>query len=84
MWTSCFVSVQILVSLLLMLVKNVLSYCLRVFPGRIPVRLYVWTVNEDFYDLEDAPKIDSWDKISFINRPVEIHSEEGMPCPFLI
>ncbi|XP_044505829.1 autophagy protein 5 [Mangifera indica] len=45
--------------------------------GRIPVRLYVWTVNEDFHNLEDAPKIDSWDKISFINRPVEIHSEEG-------
>ncbi|XP_031281803.1 autophagy protein 5 isoform X3 [Pistacia vera] len=48
-----------------------------VMSGRIPVRLYVWSVNEDFHDLEDAPKIDSWDKISFINRPAEIHTEEG-------
>ncbi|KAG5529818.1 hypothetical protein RHGRI_030258 [Rhododendron griersonianum] len=43
--------------------------------GRIPVRLYVYNVNEDFDDLEDAPQIDSWDKISYINRPVEIHGE---------
>uniref|UniRef100_A0A5B6ZTT2 Autophagy protein 5 n=1 Tax=Davidia involucrata TaxID=16924 RepID=A0A5B6ZTT2_DAVIN len=43
--------------------------------GRIPVRLYVWSVNEDFDDIEDAPHIDSWDKISYINRPVEIHGE---------
>ncbi|KAJ4706828.1 Autophagy protein 5 [Melia azedarach] len=45
--------------------------------GRIPVRLYVWSVSEDFDDLEDAPNIDSWDKVSFINRPVEIHVEKG-------
>ncbi|KAI4299660.1 hypothetical protein L6164_033096 [Bauhinia variegata] len=45
--------------------------------GRIPVRLYVWTVSKDFDDLEDAPQIDSWDKVSYINRPVEIHKEEG-------
>ena len=45
--------------------------------GRVPVRLYVWSVSEDFDDLEDAPQIDSWDKISYINRPVEIHGEEG-------
>ncbi|XP_059623279.1 autophagy protein 5 isoform X2 [Cornus florida] len=43
--------------------------------GRIPVRLYVWSVNGDFDDLEDAPSIDTWDKISYINRPVEIHGE---------
>lgn len=43
--------------------------------GRIPVRLYVCNVHEDFDDLEDAPIIDSWDKISYINRPVEIHGE---------
>ncbi|KAK9284648.1 hypothetical protein L1049_023824 [Liquidambar formosana] len=42
---------------------------------RIPVRLYVWSVSEDFDDFEDAPQIDSWDKISYINRPVEIHRE---------
>jgi autophagy-related protein 5 len=41
--------------------------------------LYVWSVNEDFDDLEDAPQVDSWDKISYINRPVEIHGEEGKP-----
>ncbi|XP_062029805.1 autophagy protein 5 [Rosa rugosa] len=44
-------------------------------PGRVPVRLYVWNVSEDFDDLEDAPPIDSWDKVSYINRPVEI--QEG-------
>jgi autophagy-related protein 5 len=43
--------------------------------GRIPVRLYVWSTNEDFEDLEDAPHFDSWDKITYINRPVEIHGE---------
>lgn len=37
--------------------------------------MYVYYVKEDFDDLEDAPQIDSWDKISYINRPVEIHSE---------
>ncbi|KAH9680598.1 Autophagy protein 5 [Citrus sinensis] len=49
----------------------------QVKTGRIPVRLYVWSVSEDFDDLEDAPDIDCWDKISFINRPVEVHTEEG-------
>ncbi|XP_059444481.1 autophagy protein 5 isoform X2 [Corylus avellana] len=49
----------------------------QVKTGRVPIRLYVWSVNEDFDDLEDAPQIDSWDKISYINRPVEIHGEEG-------
>ncbi|KAF5750190.1 autophagy protein 5 [Tripterygium wilfordii] len=45
--------------------------------GRIPVRLYVWSVNEDFDDFNDAPQLDSWDKISYINQPVEILREEG-------
>ncbi|XP_054797068.1 autophagy protein 5 isoform X2 [Prosopis cineraria] len=45
--------------------------------GRIPVRLYVWTVSEDFDDFEDVPPIDSWDKVSYINRPVEVRKEEG-------
>ncbi|KAK2652769.1 hypothetical protein Ddye_012625 [Dipteronia dyeriana] len=49
----------------------------QVKTGRIPIRLYVCSVSEDFDDLEDVPKVDSWDKISFINRPVEIHKEEG-------
>ncbi|GFS35283.1 hypothetical protein Acr_00g0038840 [Actinidia rufa] len=43
--------------------------------SRIPVRLYVCNVHEDFDDLEDAPHIDSWDKISYINRPVDILGE---------
>ena len=51
--------------------------------GRVPVRLYVWSVSEDFDDLEDAPQIDSWDKISYINRPVEIHGEEGKQLPIV-
>ncbi|XP_052190370.1 autophagy protein 5 isoform X14 [Diospyros lotus] len=44
--------------------------------GRIPVRLYVCNVHDDFEDLEDAPHVDSWDKIAYINRPIEIHREE--------
>ncbi|KAL6180641.1 hypothetical protein ACLB2K_047302 [Fragaria x ananassa] len=47
----------------------------QVKQGRVPVRLYVWNVCEDFDDLEDAPPIDSWDKVSYINRPVEIQGE---------
>nr|GEW79016.1 autophagy protein 5 [Tanacetum cinerariifolium]GEW79791.1 autophagy protein 5 [Tanacetum cinerariifolium]GEW97961.1 autophagy protein 5 [Tanacetum cinerariifolium] len=43
--------------------------------SRIPVRLYLWTVDEDFDDLEAAPSFDSWDQISYINRPVEINGE---------
>ncbi|KAG5620706.1 hypothetical protein H5410_005924 [Solanum commersonii] len=43
--------------------------------GRIPVRLYVRTINEDFDELEDAPVVESWDRISYINRPVEIHGD---------
>ncbi|CAA3011569.1 autophagy protein 5 isoform X1 [Olea europaea var. sylvestris] len=43
--------------------------------GRIPVRLYIRSINEDIDDLEDAPTIDSWDKISYINRPFEIQGE---------
>ncbi|XP_048437650.1 autophagy protein 5 isoform X2 [Pyrus x bretschneideri] len=51
-----------------------------VLNGRVPVRLYVWRVSEDFVDFEDAPQIDSWDKISYINRPVEIQGGEGGRC----
>ncbi|CAL5189929.1 unnamed protein product [Lathyrus oleraceus] len=49
----------------------------QVKTSRIPVRLYLWTVNDDFDDFEDAPKIDNWDKVSYINRPVEIHKEDS-------
>ncbi|XVF20469.1 hypothetical protein REPUB_Repub12eG0003000 [Reevesia pubescens] len=47
----------------------------QVKTGRVPVRLYVWSVSGDFDDLEDMPQVDSWEKISYINRPVEIHTE---------
>lgn len=43
--------------------------------GRIPVRLYVRSANNDFNDLEDVPLVDNWDKVSYINRPVEIHED---------
>lgn len=56
---------------------NFLVLLSKFFSDRIPVRLYVWSVTEDFDDLEDVPEIDSWDKISYINRPVEIRREEG-------
>lgn len=40
----------------------------------------MWAVTEEFDDLENAPQIDSWDKVSYINRPVEIHKEDGNSC----
>lgn len=43
--------------------------------NRIPVRLYLWTFDEDFDDFEEAPHFDSWDQISYINRPVEFNGE---------
>ncbi|XP_007032217.2 PREDICTED: autophagy protein 5 isoform X4 [Theobroma cacao] len=46
-----------------------------VMNGRVPVRLYVWSISEDFDDLEDLSQVDSWEKISYINRPIEIHKE---------
>ncbi|KAJ8461584.1 hypothetical protein OPV22_034510 [Ensete ventricosum] len=46
-------------------------------PSRIPVRLYIRNVGESLEYLEDAPIIDSWDRISYINRAVEIHKEGG-------
>ncbi|XP_030536745.1 autophagy protein 5 isoform X1 [Rhodamnia argentea] len=49
----------------------------QVKTGRIPVRLYICSATEDFDELEDAPQIDSWDKISYINRAVEVLKEEG-------
>lgn len=51
---------------------------LKLWSGRIPVRLYVRNFGEDIDDLEDVTTIDSWDKVSYINHPVEIHREEGM------
>ncbi|KAL8550084.1 hypothetical protein ACS0TY_008786 [Phlomoides rotata] len=43
--------------------------------GKIPVRLYIRTIDEDIDDLEDAAIVDSWEKIFYINRPVEVHGE---------
>ncbi|KAL3527390.1 hypothetical protein ACH5RR_012046 [Cinchona calisaya] len=52
--------------------------------GRIPVRLYVRSVNEDFNDMEDVPAVYSWDKVSYINFPVEIHENgNASPCMML-
>jgi len=47
------------------------------FSARIPVRLYVRSLNKDFENLEDVPVIDTWDDISYLNRPVEFLREEG-------
>lgn len=43
--------------------------------GKIPVRLYIRTIDEDIGDIEDAAIVDSWEKISYINHPVEVHGE---------
>ncbi|KAI3763076.1 hypothetical protein L1987_53526 [Smallanthus sonchifolius] len=37
--------------------------------------MYLLTINEDFDDLEEAPHYNSWDQISYINRPVELNTE---------
>ncbi|GFP82400.1 autophagy protein 5 [Phtheirospermum japonicum] len=49
-------------------------YC-QIISGRIPVRLYVRSIDKDIDDLEDAPVVDSWDNISYINSPVEVPDE---------
>jgi autophagy-related protein 5 len=49
----------------------------QVKTARIPVRLYVRSLNKDFENLEDVPEIDTWDDISYLNRPVEFLKEEG-------
>lgn len=64
-------------SFFLIVIVNKLLNILELWLGRVPVRLYVRRFTENFDDLEDAPQIDNWDKISYINRPVEIHGEEG-------
>ncbi|KAL8159611.1 hypothetical protein V2J09_001148 [Rumex salicifolius] len=45
--------------------------------GRVPVRLYAYLLKEGFDDLENAPEVDSWDMVSYINRPVETSKFEG-------
>ncbi|KAM7280482.1 hypothetical protein ACFE04_007616 [Oxalis oulophora] len=47
----------------------------QVKTGRIPIRLYIWTVSKDFDDLEDYPPIDSWDQVSYLNRSLEIKKD---------
>lgn len=39
--------------------------------------MYVRNVGEDLGDLEDAPPVNNWDDVSYINRPIQIN-EEGM------
>lgn len=52
-----------------------LSVHLSFSSDRVPVRLYLRTIDQDIDDLEDAPTVDSWEKVSYINRPVEVHGE---------
>ncbi|TYK13854.1 autophagy protein 5 isoform X2 [Cucumis melo var. makuwa] len=47
----------------------------QLITGRIPVRLYVRNLGDDFDNLEDAPPVNNWDDVSYINRPVEIQEE---------
>lgn len=41
------------------------------------MRLYARIFTEVFDDLEDAPEVDSWEKISYINRPIGLDKDEG-------
>ncbi|KAL0681187.1 hypothetical protein Bca4012_048034 [Brassica carinata] len=49
----------------------------QVKTARVPVRLYVRSVSKDFENLEDVPEMDTWDEISYLNRPVDFLREEG-------
>nr|GLL21281.1 autophagy protein 5 isoform X2 [Ipomoea trifida] len=42
---------------------------------RIPVRLYVRSPTGDLDYVEVAPVVESWDKIPYIKRPIEIHED---------
>ncbi|KAJ1277556.1 hypothetical protein BS78_04G013200 [Paspalum vaginatum] len=44
---------------------------------RVPVRLYVRSVQEDLEDIEDALSVSDWESVSYINRPFEIRKVEG-------
>lgn len=41
------------------------------------------TIDEDIDELEDAPIVDSWENIYYINCPVEIHGEGKVESIFL-
>lgn len=62
---------------ILILWCNHLFLTLYDFAARIPVRLYVRSISKDFENLEDVPEIDTWDDVSYLNRPVEFLREEG-------
>ncbi|KAH0895889.1 hypothetical protein HID58_045457 [Brassica napus] len=49
----------------------------QVKTARVPVRLYVRSVSKDFENLEDVPEMDTWDEISYLNRPVQFLRKEG-------
>lgn len=62
--------------------SKLLFFCItQSLPGRIPVRLYVRNISQDLDDFDEATAVDSWDSISYINRPVEIHKYEGIVGP---
>uniref|UniRef100_A0A0A9CER4 Autophagy protein 5 n=1 Tax=Arundo donax TaxID=35708 RepID=A0A0A9CER4_ARUDO len=46
-------------------------------PCRVPVRLYVRSVEEGLEDIEDAVPLSDWESVSYINRPFEIRKVEG-------
>lgn len=41
------------------------------------------TIDEDIDELEEAPVVDSWEKVSYINCPVEVHGEGKDQIVFL-
>ncbi|KAG8057904.1 hypothetical protein GUJ93_ZPchr0002g23342 [Zizania palustris] len=45
-------------------------------PCRVPVRLYVRSVQEDLHDLEESVPVGDWESISYMNRPFEIPKED--------
>jgi hypothetical protein len=54
-----------------------LALIINLWLGRVPIRLYVRSV-EDIQDLEDALPLSNWETVSYINRPFEIQKAEGM------
>ncbi|PKA60639.1 Autophagy protein 5 [Apostasia shenzhenica] len=48
---------------------------------KVPVRLYLRIIG-DVNDIEDATAIVNWDSVFHVNRPIEIHKQEGQYITF--
>ncbi|KAL2652285.1 hypothetical protein R1flu_020413 [Riccia fluitans] len=45
-------------------------------PVRLPMRVYIRFVKENFDDLDDCPPVDSWEQLIYITRPIDIPKDK--------